>query len=122
MEQNYQLSGKISVSDSSCLSLLCFTAASPPSSWKYFWISSSVLPFVSGTRNPMMRVPTKARSAKLRYDPLAPIHDSRVGENLTTVKEQNQLKEAHIDDELDLACLENSSAFMTQGRGPIPME
>ena len=70
----------------------------------------------------MMRVPTKARSAKLRYDPLAPIHDSRVGENLTTVKEQNQLKEAHIDDELDLACLENSSAFMTQGSGPIPME
>ena len=69
-----------------------------------------------------MRVPTKASRAKLKYEPLAPIHDSRVGENLTTVKEQNQLKEAHIEEELDLASLENSSAFMTQGRGPIPME
>ena len=70
----------------------------------------------------MTRVPAKARRAKLKYDPLAPIHDSRVGENLTTVKEHNQLKEAHIDDEVDLASLENSSAFMTHGRGPIPME
>ena len=69
-----------------------------------------------------MSVPTKASRAKLKYEPLAPIQDSRVGENLTTVKEQNQLKEAHIDDEVDLACLENSSAFMTQGRGPIPIE
>ena len=69
-----------------------------------------------------MSVPTKASRAKLKYDPLAPIHDSSVGENLTTVNEQNQLKEAHIDDEVDLACLENSSAFMTQGRGPIPIE
>ena len=63
-----------------------------------------------------------ASRAKLRYDPLAPIQDSKVGENLTTVKEQTQLKEAHMEDEVDLASLENSSAFMTQGKGPIPIE
>ena len=64
----------------------------------------------------------KASRAKLRYDPLAPIQVSRVGENLTTVKEQSQLKEAQRDEEVDLAGAENSSAFMTHGKGPRPME
>ena len=41
---------------------------------------------------------------------------------MTTVKEQSQLKEAQRDEEVDLAVAENSSAFMTHGKGPRPME
>ena len=41
---------------------------------------------------------------------------------LTTRKEQTQLKEAQSEAEVAWASLENSSAFMTQGSGPMPME
>ena len=41
---------------------------------------------------------------------------------MTTKNEHNQLNDAHSDEDVALASIEKSSAFMTQGRGPIPME
>ena len=70
----------------------------------------------------MRIVPKNAKAAKLRYDPLAPSIDSRVGENLTTRKEHNQLKDAQNDEDVALDSIVNSSAFMTHGKGPIPIE
>ena len=89
---------------------------------KLLWICSSVFPFVSGTVRYISTVPANARTAKVRYDPEAPIRDSRVGENFTTRNEQSQLNDAHSDDEVALDSFEKSSALSTQGSGPIPME
>ena len=100
----------VSVSVCLCLDLKCF------------WICSAVFPLVSGTVRPIRTVPRNARAAKLRYDPLAPIINSSVGENLTTRKEHNQLNDAHSDEEAALDSIAKSSAFITQGKGPIPIE
>ena len=56
----------------------------------------------------------------VRYDPEALMSSSRFGSNLVTMKAQVQLKQKATGEAIGLASGENSSAFITQGRGPKP--
>ena len=89
---------------------------------KKFLISSSDLPFVSGNVNPINTAPNRAIVAKVKYDPLAPMLASKIGQHFTTRKENNQLNDAQNVDDEALASFENNSAFKTHGKGPIPRE